>query len=76
MTDGRAEFARVRIEDLRSGEPDRWLAPGAGVFWTYVDRPEDAGVWPWPEAARRASEYRRGHAWRGRAAELEPAPAP
>lgn len=68
----RTQRCRVRIEDARDGGPDRWLAPGAGAIWEYVDRPEDAGVWLRPEAARRASEYQRGYAWRGRLSHVEP----
>lgn len=73
MDNPRVQECRVRITDhRRPDEPDRWLAPGAALPWRYVDRPDDAGVWPRREAAQLANEYRRGQAWRGRASTIEP----
>jgi hypothetical protein len=43
------------------------------VPWSYVDDPTHARTGPWDEAARIASEFRRGQAWRGRYADTEPA---
>ena len=62
---------RVRVEDLRGGDPDRWLGPTT-VPWSYTDDPAEAGTWSRPEAAALAADYRPGYAWRGRSASVEP----
>lgn len=67
--------ARVRVTFHREAGRVAWLAPGTHVEWRYVDRPEDAGIWPWATAAGYANEYAHGQAWRGRTANLEPVPS-